>query len=696
MPMRLTLLLSLLCSLAAAQRVRVEFNPQDPAYGPFPNDYLTQPDPRQKTGLRVNLPLAGCIAGGECEELDLVNALDGFHVIPRITVRFSGPVNIDTLRDGIFIVWLDPAYPRSHSMEPSGSIMPVNQLQWDPATNTAYVRPDQMLEQGRRYALLVTRQVKDWNGQSVVSDPGFDLCLRKQVGGDYCAAVSQAVNALPDAGIVGGSVFTTLSATAWLESVYQATKSLPVAFARTGPGVIATSDIRQVTWRQQVGASSADPLLDVPLALMGTQLVPNGIGKIAFGSIRSPRFLNSRFTIDPQPTAAPVAVPAQSEEIFFHVLLPSSPAPPGGYPVLLSAHGLTDSRFGTPTLMAVALAQSGYAVVAMSAVGHGYGPASVLRITTATGTIDVPTPGRGADIDGNGAIDSSEGCVVIAPGAPFVDRDCIRQTAADYFALIRAIHSGLDLLGDGSTVVSRTSIAVYGNSLGSYYGSLAAAIDPDLPAGVFSVNGGSILEAIRYSPTLRQLGISYFAQRKPLLLNSAGDFDEQYPLRYQAVQVLERPNAAAVGEALDRLDWIQSSGNPMSYAPYFRWATLDDNPIKRVLIQIAVGDQTVPNPANSQFIRAANLREFTSVYRHDLAVPLAPELPDNPHSYLSWLIASPAGRAIAGAGLAQAGAFLAGQGDSVPDANSLVHPIFGKDLFEIPALPPELPNFIKR
>ena len=38
--------------------------------------------------------------------LELLNQLDGFNLNPRIAVSFSGPVNIDTLRDGMFFVAL--------------------------------------------------------------------------------------------------------------------------------------------------------------------------------------------------------------------------------------------------------------------------------------------------------------------------------------------------------------------------------------------------------------------------------------------------------------------------------------------------------------------------------------------------------------------------------------------------------------
>jgi len=572
-----------------------------------------------------------------------------------------------------------------------GKITPINQVQWDPQTNTAYAKPDEPLEQGRMYGLLVTEGVRDWQGQSVVSDPGFDACVRGEIGGGYCTDVGSAVRAMNRGRVVGGSVFTTLSATAWLESAAAATRSTPAVFQRAT--VFPVAGISSITWRQQTQTAAASNLVDVPFPAPPALLAQAGIARIAFGSIKSPRFLSAQGVIAQQPTGANPAVPDQRDEIAFHVFLPATPMPPGGYPTVLAGHGLGDSRFGMPTVVAASFAQRGFAVVAMSAYGHGYGPRSVLRVTTAAGATDVPAPGRGVDVDGDGRIDSFEGCVLLAPGAPFGIRDCLRQTALDYTAVVRAIRSGMDLDGDGRPDLDPFALSYVGQSLGGFYGSLLTAIEPSIPVSVINVGGGSTIETIRYSPALRLLGVLYFANRRPPLLNAPLNFDEQYPQRYQPVQVLSTNGAAAIGEALDRLEWIEVQGSPFAFAPLFKSATPPGQFIKRVLFQMAWGDRTVPNPSNSLLIRAANLRENSSFYRHDFARQVVPDLQANPHSFLAWLIGTPAEQAIATAANAQALAFILSGSEQVPDVNSLVRPIFGRDLFETPAFLPEGPNF---
>ena len=96
--------IGLLCAVAwfggllEGAGVTVRFDPRSPEVGPFPTDFLSVPDAAQKTGLRVNLPLPDCQARpNDCAELALINQLDGFHLHPRLRVRFSGPINPDTV-----------------------------------------------------------------------------------------------------------------------------------------------------------------------------------------------------------------------------------------------------------------------------------------------------------------------------------------------------------------------------------------------------------------------------------------------------------------------------------------------------------------------------------------------------------------------------------------------------------------------
>jgi hypothetical protein len=58
---------------------------------PFPSDIFTVPDPAHKTGCRVNLPHPDCfVRVSDCEDLAVINTLDGFGLQPRLSIPFDG------------------------------------------------------------------------------------------------------------------------------------------------------------------------------------------------------------------------------------------------------------------------------------------------------------------------------------------------------------------------------------------------------------------------------------------------------------------------------------------------------------------------------------------------------------------------------------------------------------------------------
>ena len=54
-----------------------------------------------------------------------------------------------------------------------GQVVGINQVIWDPATNTLHVESDQLLDQHTRYALIVTDGLQDANGQAVKASVDF-------------------------------------------------------------------------------------------------------------------------------------------------------------------------------------------------------------------------------------------------------------------------------------------------------------------------------------------------------------------------------------------------------------------------------------------------------------------------------------------------------------------------------------------
>jgi hypothetical protein len=126
----------------------------------------------------------------------------------------------------------------------------------------------------------------------------------------------------------------------------------------------------------------------------------------------------------------------------------------------------------------------------------------------------------------------------------------------------------------------------------------------------------------------------------------------------------------------------------MAYAPHIRKSPLAGVAAKSVIYQFAKGDQIVPNPATTALLRAGDLADRATFYRHDLAFAENPHLPTIPHGFLGR-IDIPGFREIARGAQEQIATFFATDGAVV------IHPE-PERFFEVPiSLPlPEDLNYI--
>src|SRR5262249_33725577 len=106
---------SILAAGAGAQSggVRALFDLGQPTTGPFPANVFTVPDRTQNTGRHVNLPLPDCrVYVSDCEDLAVLNELDGFNLQPRLSVPFSGPIDVNSVSSStVFLVSLGSTLP---------------------------------------------------------------------------------------------------------------------------------------------------------------------------------------------------------------------------------------------------------------------------------------------------------------------------------------------------------------------------------------------------------------------------------------------------------------------------------------------------------------------------------------------------------------------------------------------------------
>ncbi len=630
-----TLLACLGASFSQAA-VFVQFNPAVPAIGPYPTDFLTVPDSNQKSGLRINMPLPDCKAQpGSCSELSLLNTFDGFNLNPRFRVKFSGPIDVNTLKGGIYFVALENKTNDELGVNRLGQVLKVNKIFYDPLTDTAYGKPDDQMDQHRRYGLVVTDAVKDATGAPVLPDPAYSTCVVTPTG-NYCQQLSQLVTSFGSSTfsgkIVSATSFTTLSATSFMERAHDALASHKPIVNKVGK-MFNFQDIASWQYRAQTRVN--------PVVLEDTNLPTKdiyGIGRIGFGTFTSPDFRDSNLFISDPPTLAPVTVPTKTNELSFEIFYPVFPAPKGGYPVVVAAHGFGDHRLGLPLAWAPQLNALGYAVIASTLVGHGSGALGQVVIKEKNGTVTtMPSGGRSVDTDGNGIIDSLEGCPVL--GA-LRTRDCVRQSAFDTMSLIRSIRNGIDLDGDGKVDLDASQMYMLGHSAGGAYGAVALALEPDIRAGAFQETGAPIYDSLRMSDILQPLLVQYvLAGHTPSLLNQGATYNDNFVYRDLPPRVNTVKGAVELQDFFEIGEWITSPADPTSWNPHMTTSPLPGKPRRSILYQMAIGDQTIPNPSATAAIRSAGAIETTRYYRHDFARTIFPYFKVDPVAFsATWIL----------------------------------------------------------
>lgn len=666
-------------ALAQAPGVSVRY---DASASPFPSNRFTVPDFGNATLRRVNLPRPDCrVRPSDCADIEVLNTLDGFSTQPRITLPFTGDIDPATVNsNSVYLLNLGDVL----SLRGFGQRVGINQVVWDPASKTLAFQSDELLQERSRYLLVVTDAVRDAQGRRL---QGQDLVR---------SAERELRDALPLArgggrSVVAASLFTTQSSTGELLQIQRRIKAsspAPASFMVGNGGAVRAlfpvADLQGIRFSRQTGTPAvfSDSFLPTP----ALQLVPNAVGHVAYGRFESPVYLNAAQVIPPVDSLTGTPRPLGSQPLVFQLFVPATPRPAGGWPVAIFGHGFTDSQYGAPWTVASVFAAHGIATLSINVVGHGGGAQGFLTVLPRSGPpVQVPAGGRGFDQDGNGSIDATEGVNAAAPQTIVSSRDGLRQTVVDLMQLVRQVEVGMDVDGDGQRDLDPRRIYYAGQSFGGIYGTMLLGVERNIQAGVPNVPGGSIVEIARLSPAFRILTGLSLATREPVLLNLPPtqelpvplNFDENLPLRDQPPLVNTVPGAMAIAELLDRNQWVQQAGNPVSYAHLIRRDPPLGHAAKPVILQFAKGDVTVPNPTTSAIVRAGGLQQQTTYFRNDLAWAAFPGIPKNPHTFLSNIgIADAAPLAVAAQ--TQIARFFASQGTKVIDPDG------AGPLFEVP------------
>ena len=651
-----------------------------------PTNLDTVADATQLTGLRVDLPLPNCAANAlRCDDVSVLDTLDGFNIQPRLTIPFSGPIDLSTVSSSnIFLIG------------PGGHVVGIDQAVWEPLTNTLHAESAEQLDQDSTYLLVVTRGVHDADGKPLDTTTfRHDLNFGQTKDPATKAYRKALIDALDSAFVAGvhnddiaaASLFTTQSITAISQKIRdqirgaaapQANFNIATGGARA---VFANSPTLQIRFNRQ--NSVAGPLttstLNPGILFLPTNF-PGSVGTIAYGSFPSPNYEDASQAFPPVGTRTGVPAVQRVENLVFTLFVPSGTAPAGGWPVAIFGHGFTDSMNGAPWAVAASLARAHIATIAINVVGHGGGSASTFTVSRpGLPTLTLPAGGRGIDQDHNGTIDSTEG-VNAANGSIVSNRDGLRQTVIDLVSLTHMLQGGVDVDGDGTPDLSTSRIYYSGQSFGGIYGVELLGLESTIHAGVPNVAGGPIVEIARLSPSFRGLvGLSLLA-RGALQRHARQrhQLQREHAVKGQPLVVDTVNGAEAIQNFLDDSEWAQQAGNPEGWAPYISMP---------VIYQFARGDKTVPNPTASRVIHAGHLESRTTLFRNDLTNPLF-GTSSNPHTFLTNIVGP--GQTFAYEAQDQIATFFASDGATTidPDGASpyfeTPSSIFPEDLAFIP------------
>ena len=613
----------------------------------FPDDFFTVADAGMITGKRVNLregidyPACDETNYSTCDGFKMLDQLDGFDLEPRVTIPFSGAVDVRTVN-------IDDVY-----VQGPGGRTGLLQLVWDPATNTLAGITNAFLAENSRYEIVVTNGVKDTSGSPI------DAC------GGTCV-----------------TEFTTRTATAELDHIRRAMDAgsaysaagianRKLSFVQNGKAdvfraaAVAPSLVDPLNGMQRLDQTTIDPNA-LKASAIPNLIPPFEAGWFAFGSFVSPRYQYrsadglqddvNGFTdavIPPVPTTQ-TAQPFGADRLGAILVLPSGVPPAGGWPVAIYGPGFTRSKYDI-FVSADHNAAAGIATIATDPAGHAYGPNSQVRVTAGGITTQFLGYGRGRDLDGDGFIgdglndgvgptdhktvdhlaDPQQKVLSDLPSHKQVDglQSGLIQTVVDNMALARAIQAGVNVPGVGKDVLSHKKIYYYGISFGGIYGTMLMGVDPVFKRGLLNVPGGPIVDIARLSGFRGDLR-DKLAISKPALLNGGPGLDgftESLPLRGDPPVTAPYPGAIALQESFAATNWYDRSGSPESFAPLLRLRRPAGVPQKDLLFQTAYGDRTVPNPTAGTLYRAGQLFDLVTYYRNDRT----PTYSSDPHGWLA-------------------------------------------------------------
>jgi hypothetical protein len=584
--------------------VVVKLRPGDglPAWGevPFPSDLY-----REESGDVGAVPgLERLATTGLDAVLEGLSALDGFGRSTGIAFCLEGSVDEaslateDGVTPGIAIVDIDPGSPsRGRVVGASARFYPTL------GCVGALGLPGHVLRAGTLHAAIVTREIRGSDGLPVAADaelarirglaPDERTTRAEKLYGDALDALVEVGAVTDEREVRGLSVFTTSSQASELAELAERLRAEPaqpellLEPAAAAPfTAIVFGTASSPSLGDWLGAPEKDetgrewPGFDNPGGI-----AHDAIGAIASGAFEATSFLDpttGRFERD---ATGAIKVGDPAVKIPVTIVIPKSPAPPSGYPVIVNGHGLSNNR-GSMLAVANEFARAGFVTIGIDDVLHG------LR----AGVADTDNNYAGSYQGPDGIPDEMTVPLTFFAGlSDFLRiRDNLRQTVLDQVSLVRLVQSSaLDLAplgvaaGAAPPKLDPTRIHWNGGSLGGIIGSMTIAVEPAIQRAVLEVPGGGFAHLVT-TGSAKMSGLIGGIIKSSFGVVGEERLDEHHPF-------------------VNLLSPTMEAGDPLAYAPHVLSDRLVAGEAPEVLVTYTHGDEVLPNIATFALLRALGL-----------------------------------------------------------------------------------------
>jgi pimeloyl-ACP methyl ester carboxylesterase len=585
-----------------------EFDPGNSVI-PFPSNLLF-------TGTldgTLNIPFPPGTTPADPANMPIVamNTLDGFSTIAPISTKFSAALNSATILPGQTVRLFEVTTSVQGAvtgvvaelipgLDYFALVSPTDSTQ-----KTLVIKPLRPLNSNAQYMVVLTSGIKSTSGFNASPSTVFSLL--------------KGTTPLVD---VAGKTTTPLLTDAeaqQLEPLRQLTQTMLLAAA--GQGIPQSSVVLTWTFKTQtlgtvLAAIRANSLLLTPPAptvvdappspLTGglgrldiaTFAIANGldpllfpnVGSVVIGAVPLPYYLQA--AANPQDTApltgffqfAPgssVPTVQSTQTVPFLLTTPNTPAPPGGWPVVIFQHGFTVDK---SVVMGIAntLAQAGFATIAIDSVLHGD---RTFGLDLVTEILDPITGDYIVTAEVPDGVPDSSGRHYLNLASFLTFRDNIRQSVADLIHLTRMLEAQavIDVVNnttgapgaDGLTDIWNAGFKFVGHSNGGILGTLYMAVEPSVTTAVLANPGGIYSDIARNSTEISPLVLAGLAAQG--IFPGSSEFDAFF---------------VAAQTVLD-------DGDPINYGS----ASVGKN----ILLQKTTPDAVVPNASTDALIGVLGL-----------------------------------------------------------------------------------------